>query len=175
MAPQSDVVVTYLQMSREAHRPAAPSPHDGVFIVRVVHPPVSWYRYLYDAVGRNWHWSRRKLWSDEKLAEEIHDPDVELHVLMVQGVPAGFAQLDFRTPPEVELVQFGLTADFLGRDLGKYFLDHMVDEVWTRPVTRFWLHTCSLDHPAAIPNYLRAGFVRYHQEIEPRSAELSVE
>jgi hypothetical protein len=28
-----------------------------------------------------------------------------------------------------------------------------------------WLHTCTKDHPAALPNYLKAGFVVYKEEV----------
>jgi hypothetical protein len=29
---------------------------------------------------------------------------------------------------------------------------------------RVWLHTCSLDHPAALPNYMKRGFTLFKTE-----------
>jgi hypothetical protein len=37
---------------------------------------------------------------------------------MVEGVPAGIAELDRRIECEIELVQFGLMPEFIGQGLG---------------------------------------------------------
>ena len=66
--------------------------------------------------------------SDEALATIIGDPRDELHVLHVDGTPAGFAELDRRQPHEIELVQFGLMPDFIGQGLGKWFLQWTIDK-----------------------------------------------
>jgi hypothetical protein len=39
-----------------------------------------------------------------------------------------------------------------------------IDNAWGYEPKRFCLHTCTLDHPAALPNYLKAGFVLFKQE-----------
>jgi GNAT superfamily N-acetyltransferase len=158
-----DVTVYYLEMLAPATR-TVPAPRAGLEVVHVRSPSVPYYRELYRAVGEEFRWlSRRKL-SDEALGMLLGDPRNELHVLHVAGVPAGFAELDRRQPPEIELVQFGLRREFFGQGLGKWFLQWTVDQAWSYRPERFWLHTCTLDHPAALPNYLKAGFVVYRQE-----------
>ncbi len=158
-----DVTVYYLEMLSPSHR-TIPAPCDGLNVLHIQAPTVDDYRGLYNAVGREFHWlSRRKL-SDAELAAVIQHPLNELHVLQVAGVPAGFAELDRRQPDEIELVQFGLTREFIGRGLGKWFLQRTIDQAWSYQPRRFWLHTCTLDHPAALPNYLKAGFVLFKQE-----------
>lgn len=62
-------------------------------------------------------------------------------------------------------MQFGLVPEFLGQGLGKYFLQWTIDEAWSYHPKRFWLHTCTLDHPTALPNYLKAGLVAYKEEV----------
>ncbi len=84
---------------------------------------------------------------------------------MAGGVPAGFAELDRRIEGEIELVQFGLMPEFIGQGLGRYFLQWAIDKAWSYHPRRFWLHTCTKDHPAALPNYLKAGFVVYKEEV----------
>jgi GNAT superfamily N-acetyltransferase len=164
----TDVKVTYLQMLARPPARVVPPPCDDLIVLHARHPSVAYYRFLYDAVGRPWQWlSRRKL-TDEQLAAVIHDPRDEVHVLHVEGVPAGFAELDRRQEGEIELVQFGLTPEFIGRGLGKYFLQWTVDRAWSYGPKRFWLHTCSLDHPVAIPNYQKAGFVVYKEGMTAR-------
>lgn len=158
-----DVTVFYLEMLGPSGR-AVPAPRDGLSVLFVPAPSVEEYRSLYNAVGREFHWiSRRKL-SDTDLAAILQDPSNELHVLHVAGIPAGFAELDRRQADEIELVQFGLMREFIGQGLGKWFLQWTIDQAWSYQPRRFWLHTCTLDHPAAIPNYLKAGFVLYKEE-----------
>ncbi len=158
-----DVTVDYLEMLSPSRRTVS-APCDGLSVLFVRAPTVDDYRDLYNAVGREFHWlSRRKL-SDAELAAVIQHPINELHVLHVAGTPAGFAELDRRHSGEIELIQFGLTREFIGRGLGKWFLQWTIDQAWSYQPRRFWLHTCTLDHPAALPNYLKAGFVQFKQE-----------
>jgi GNAT superfamily N-acetyltransferase len=158
-----DVTVYYLEMLTHAKR-SVPPPRDGLMVLHVQAPSVPYYRFLYNAVGKEYYWlSRRKL-SDDELAAVIQDPRNELHVLHVDGSPAGYAELDRHQPDEVELVQFGLAADFIGQGLGTWFLQWTIDKVWSYQSRRFWLHTCTLDHAAALPTYKKAGFVQFKEE-----------
>lgn len=165
--PRIDVTVYYLEMLSHARRDV-PAPREGLSVIHAQRPTVAYYRFLYDAVGKDYHWLFRGSLSDAELAALIHDPRDEVHVLHVDGVPAGFAELDCRDPSDIELLQFGLMRDFLGQGLGKYFLQWTIDHVWARKPRRFWLHTCTLDHPAALPNYQKTGFVIYRREIIQR-------
>jgi GNAT superfamily N-acetyltransferase len=166
--PQVDFRVAYLEMLAPSRR-TIPPPRDNLAVIHAKKPTLSYYRYLYDAVGRAYHWITRRNLSDAELAALIHDPLMENHVLYVDGVPAGFAELDRRIEGEIELVQFGLTPEFIGQGLGKYFLQWTIDKAWSYKPRRFWLHTCTLDHPAALPNYLKAGFLVYKEEIKQRN------
>ena len=154
------ITTTYLQMLTHQSRQVSPPPAD-ITIRQVAQPTVEFYRRIYDAVGGDWNWSSRKKLPDADLACIISDPQVEIHFLLVNGEQAGFAELDRRQPGEIELVQFGLVAKFIGRGLGKYFLQWVIDKAFSYEPQRFWLHTCTADHPAALPNYLKAGFTIY--------------
>jgi GNAT superfamily N-acetyltransferase len=158
-----DVTVYYLEMLAPPNRSVLP-PREGLTVVHVPSPSVPFYRLLYDAVGKEFHWLSRRKMSDEALAVLLADPRNELHVLHVSSIPAGFAEFDRRQPNEIELVQFGLISPFIGQGLGKWFLEWAIDKAWSYQPRRFWLHTCSLDHPAALPNYQKAGFVLFKQE-----------
>jgi GNAT superfamily N-acetyltransferase len=163
-----EVTITYLQMLARPTRPQAPLPGGKrrLSLIRAERPPVEFYRYLYYAVGGPWSWYERNQLSDEKLVEIIHDEGVEIYVLYVEGAPAGYAELDFRNSPDVELAYFGLTPDFIGQGYGGYLLDWTIDTAWTRQPGRLWVHTCTLDHPAALPFYQKAGFTPYDQKTE---------
>jgi GNAT superfamily N-acetyltransferase len=162
-----DVTIYYMEMRAPASR-IVPAPRDGLAILHARRPSVAYYRFLYHTVGDAYHWHSRGKLSDVVLAGILADPLDEIHVLHVDGTPAGFAELDRRDACDVELVQFGLMPEFVGQGLGKYFLQHIVEYVWSHAPKRFWLHTCTLDHPHAVPNYEKAGFRIYHQEIIQR-------
>jgi GNAT superfamily N-acetyltransferase len=141
----------------------APPPFPGVSVVRALRSTVSFYRYLYETVGCDWLWTKRRLASDAELRAILESPDVELHVLWVEGVPAGFAELDRRTRAVVDLSYFGLVPEFIGRGLGRWFLAKAVELAWAAKPGRVTVNTCDLDHPRALPNYKSAGFVAYDE------------
>src|SRR5260370_29736357 len=108
------------------------------------------------------------MWQTQPLPMRKFGHCKRVHVLMADGVPAGFAELDRRREGEIELVQFGLMPEFIGQGLGRYFLQWTIDRAWSYDPRRFWLHTCTLDHPAALPNYRKAGFEIYKEEMTVR-------
>jgi len=165
--PLVDVKVFYLEMLAHA-RSVVPPPRGDLSVVHAQQPSVAYYRFLYDAVGTDYHWLSRKILPDADLAALLANPLNEVYVLLASGVPAGFSELDRRQGGEIELAQYGLLPEFIGQGLGKYFLQWTIDRAWSYQPRRFWLHTCTLDHPAALPNYLQAGFTLYREEIKQR-------
>ncbi|NQT13197.1 MAG: GNAT family N-acetyltransferase [Planctomycetes bacterium] len=158
------VKTSYLQMFAPPERDVPP-PTNGVDVIRANPPTVGYYRFLYEAVGSNWNWIERTRMSDEELVAIIHDPRVEFYVLYVHGSPAGFCEMDRRAGGEVQLMYFGLMAEFIGRGLGGYFLNWNLRQAWTYSPRRVWLHTCDLDHKSALPVYQRGGLVVYDERV----------
>ena len=157
--------VTYLEMTRRPSLPPTPPPHNiHVALLRARKPAVRFYRYLYDAIGAPWLWYERRAMDDETLSEIIHDEGVEIYVLYVEGAPAGYAELDRRKEPDIEVAYFGLMPEFIGRGLGAYLLTSAIDIAWSYEPARLWIHTNTLDHPRALPLYQRLGFQPYKQE-----------
>ena len=154
--------ITYMEMTQP---PASPPPPAAVKLtpLRAERPSLAFYRFLYETVGEPWLWWERRCLADEDLAAIVHDPMVEVYVLYMGGVPAGFSELDRRQEPDIELAYFGLVTEFIGRGLGRFFLRWTVDQAWTRNPRRLWVHTCDLDHPRSIVVYQKAGFVPYQQ------------
>jgi ribosomal protein S18 acetylase RimI-like enzyme len=171
-------IVTHLEMLNRPTRPTVPSPSKPkTALVRAENPSVAFYRFLYDSVGGPWTWMERRLMDDEVLRATITDPAVEVYVLWVDGVPAGFGEVNRGAKvDEVELTYFGLMPDYIGLGLGWYFINAMIDIAWANEPRRIWVHTCDLDHPRAIGNYQKAGFRVFGQAVEtlpdPRAAGL---
>lgn len=159
-----EVTRTYLEMAARHQLVAATSPDPRARVERVGGCPASLYRYLYAEVGRDYHWVDRLGWSDERIREHLASPDVGLSVLYVTGSPAGYFELERHEDGSTEIAYFGLLPEFRRRGLGKYLLTVAVEQAWGRGATRVWLHTCSLDDPAAVPNYTARGFRPFKQE-----------
>lgn len=169
-------VVTYLEMV-SAPQPRAVPPLDGISVRAVAAPDTDWYRELFVRVGaEDWLWSSRLEIDVESLSSIIGDPDVEIYALTRNGRDEGLLELDFRKDGECELAFFGLTRDLIGRGAGRYLMNQAIERAWSRPIRRFWLHTCTHDHPGAVAFYMRSGFRPYHLQVEiaddPRLAGL---
>ncbi|HEV3152598.1 MAG TPA: GNAT family N-acetyltransferase [Candidatus Baltobacteraceae bacterium] len=157
-------VVTCLEMRSKPER--RDEPQAVCSVRRVESPDPQWYRTLFRGVGEPYLWTSRLVMSDEELLGVIRDPRVEIYAVEVDRTDAGLLELDFRTPGECELTFFGVMPDVVGRGIGRRLMNHAIDFAWSHPIERFWVHTCTLDHPSAIPFYIRSGFVPYKRQIE---------
>lgn len=158
-------VVTCLEMrERPADRPDPP----GVqcTIVRVNDPSVEWYRDIFRRVGEPYLWASRLEMSDRELAQVVRDRDIEIYAITCDGQDEGLIELDFRTPDECELLFFGLTGVLVGKGAGRWAMNRAIDIAWSHPISRFWVHTCTFDHPAALSFYIRSGFQPFKRQIE---------
>jgi hypothetical protein len=158
--PTTRIAVTVTFLRQEAPPPPASTglPPDTT-LARVLNPTVSFYRYLYDTVGAPYVWWLRRTVPDSQLADLLAAPGVSLHVLYRDNEPAGFYELDARSPATVNLSYFGLLPHAIGQGLGTALLRAAIATAWAHKPVALTVNTCTADHPRALPNYLRAGFV----------------
>ncbi len=161
------LITTYLEMTRRAaFRPAYLDEDESFVVLRMETVDVPFYRFLYTAVGEQWHWRDRLLMPTDELEAELADPCTTVDVLYVGGVPAGYVELK-REGEATEVAYFGLRPGYIGRGLGKHLLSWGVAQAWSDGAQRVWLHTCNLDSPHALDNYLKRGFTVYEVVEEP--------
>lgn len=163
--PSVEVVRTYLEMRSPGDLRPAREPADAPRLEHVEECPASFFRYLYAEVGRAYHWTDRLSWTDERVRAHLSEPGVSLWLLSSRAAPAGYFELRRHQDRSVEVAYFGLLPEFLGRGWGGYLLTLAVRSAWATGPERVWLHTCSLDHPAALPNYLKRGFRPVREEV----------
>jgi GNAT superfamily N-acetyltransferase len=142
----------------------AEPPSPDVTVERMEQCPPALWRRLYTEVGREYRWVDRLGWTDEEITQYLADPALELWILRERGEPAGYFELRRHDDGAIEIAYFGLLPDAVGRGLGKYLLTRAVERAWQRGANRVWLHTSSLDHGSALPNYLARGFSVWKQE-----------
>lgn len=157
-------VETSLQMyARPPERPATAPPNSR--LVRLENVTAEDYLDLYRAVGRDWLWFMRLALSEAELLAIVRDPLVEVYRLEApDGV--GILELDFREPGECELAFFGLSPGLVGTGAGRWLMNQAQDLAWSRPIRRFWVHTCTLDAQGAVAFYMRSGFVPFRRKVE---------
>jgi GNAT superfamily N-acetyltransferase len=154
-------VVTHLEM-RERPRPRA-FPPAPLKLVRWREIDPAKYRLLFARVGGPWLWYSRLAMDDATLLGQT----AEVHAVEDRaGIEVGMIELDFRTPGECLIRFLGLIPELAGKGHGKWLFAQLLALAWRPGVARVHVSTCSLDHPAALPAYLRAGFKAYRRVFE---------
>jgi len=166
MAAPSTIQVTrtYLEMRDPAELKPARSADPLIRIEPQPHCSVELFRTLYVEVGKNYHWIDRLPWTDEDIAKYLLQPEISLWLMTYDDKQAGYFELRECDDGSTEIAYFGLLADFIGRGLGKHLLTRAIEQAWADGAKRVWLHTCTLDDPAAMPNYLKRGFQPFKTE-----------
>ncbi len=155
---RTEVTRTYVELLDARELRLAEAPRAGLSVERAEPCPADLYRFLYSSVGARYHWVDRLPWSDEEIEEHVGQPSISIWVLRDGRQPAGYFELARHDDRSVEIAYLGLLDAFTGEGLGKYLLSAAVRQAWAPGASRVWLHTCTLDHPAALPNYLARGF-----------------
>ena len=158
-------VVTNLEM---LERPATKSVSlpDGITLEALAPLTPASFRALYRKVGTDWLWSSRILMSDDELSAILNNERVDIYVVRDGTEDIGLLELDFSVPDECELGYFGLVGNLTGKGLGRALMSHASELAWSRPIKRFWVHTCTFDSPGALRFYIRSGFVPYSYQVE---------
>jgi hypothetical protein len=120
-------------------------------------------RFLYSFVGGPWQWRDKLSWDESKWKEYVATDGLLTFIAYFDGSPAGYFEL-FKRDDEVEIAYFGLSPCFIGKGLGGPLLTCAIERAWSLKPKRVWVHTCTLDHPAALQNYLARGMIMYKKE-----------
>ena len=157
-------VVTFLEMRERPTLDFGPSP---LTLRRVEDPQPEQYRTLFRRVGARWLWFSRLIMEDAELSATFADEKVELSTVVDgAGEEVGMLELDFRENGECELSFVGVVPELSGQGHGRWLLAEAVNRAWREDIKRVHVHTCTLDHPAALGSYRRAGFTPYKRAIE---------
>lgn len=164
VSPQVELVVTHLEMtSRDALRPGGTVP-EGVRLALVPHSQAgAAAREGYLQVGAPWHWTDRLHLDDGEWQAIVEEEQGEVWQARDDAGLVGYFQLAARGG-EVAICYFGLVERCIGRGIGGWMLTRAVERCWSLGARRVTLNTCTLDGPAALPNYLRRGFTIVREE-----------
>ncbi|WP_206044538.1 GNAT family N-acetyltransferase [Gemmatimonas groenlandica] len=163
-AQTREVTRTYLEMSAPQQLVLGHPPAVYATLDRIDPCSVETWRALYRQIGEPWHWHDRDAWDQGALAAHLARPEIQIYRVTAElgqdwTEAAGFLELERHTDGSVEIAYIGLDQRVLGRRLGGWLVAEAVKTAFAWGAVRVWLHTCTLDAPAALPNYLARGFL----------------
>ena len=175
---QIAAIVTFLAMDEPAplRQSAGPLSVRDLTFTRFQPSDAARYRQLYRAVGEAWGWFSRLQWSDQHFFDYFSNDNVAAYHVSHQGESVGLVELDARAATETELAFFGVTQAYIGQGAASIMMNFAIEQAFSRPLQRFFVHTCTLDHPGALRFYEKSGFRAYRRAVEiatdPRAAGL---
>lgn len=159
----SEVTITYLEM-RDPSQLRRKTTNDPRFrVVEITEKKGELNRSLYVLVGEAWAWQDKLAWNMEEWNSYAESDNLKTFVAYVDDAIAGYFELMVQGN-DVEIAYFGLAPDFLGNGYGGALLTQAIEAAWRLSPSRVWVHTCHLDHPAALQNYLSRGMSIYRKE-----------
>ena len=127
-------------------------------IVKKIKPDFQLNKFFYKQVGKKYRWIDRLSWPDEKWIEYISNKNLETYVISISDDLVGFFELLYNPQlKETEISYFGLLEEYIGKGIGGYALSEAIKKSFDKDINRVWLHTCTLDHPNALKNYIARG------------------
>ena len=135
------------------------------YLVKKIKPDFQLNKFFYKQVGKNHRWIDRLSWSDEKWVNYISNQNLETYVISEKNDLAGFFELLYNPElKETEISYFGLLEEYIGKGIGGYALSIAIKKSFEKQIKRVWLHTCTLDHPNALKNYIARGMTVFKKE-----------
>ena len=139
--------------------------NEAKFLVKKVQPDYQLNKFFYKQVGKKHRWIDRLSWSDEQWMNYISNKNLETYIICEKVDLLGFFEL-LHNPEleETEISYFGLLEEYIGKGIGGYALTEAIRKAFEKNIKRVWLHTCTLDHPNALKNYLARGMTVFKKE-----------
>lgn len=155
-------VVTYLERTTPPDGPPPPGPWR---LREEPSPDLDLYLGLYRAVGEDWLWYSRLEMPLAEVAAILSKPEVAVFALERDGADVGIGELNFAVAGETEINFFGVAKSEFGTGAGRWLMQALLEKAWRPDTRRVWLHTCTLDHPNALPFYQARGFRAYKRTL----------
>ena len=128
-------------------------------------PTVDLCKFLYKEVGRDFFWRDRLKWSDQNWLNYISNDFFKLYILKQNNKLAGYYELLYDPKiPSMEISYLGIFKEFFGKGIGGHLLTDAILNSFNQKINKVWVHTCTLDHPNALKNYIARGMKIFKTE-----------
>jgi ribosomal protein S18 acetylase RimI-like enzyme len=123
------------------------------------------YKFLYKEIGKDFFWRDRLMWTLEQWNSYIQQSNLQFYVLKQNENLLGYYELLFdANTNSVEIPYLGIFKDYYGKGFGRYLLTDAIRQAFKAPINKVWVHTCTLDHPNALTNYISRGMKIFKTE-----------
>ena len=168
--PDIDVDITYMRMDRP-HNLSLPVIRNDCHYKKILLDANTYLDY-YRAVGEPYFWWERIAWDKKLLEAHLQSDNIVIYCFEENnGNFIGYAECDYTRSKlgYSQLAYFGITQENFGKGYGKYFLQSMIYQLFNdcpkgTYINYITVNSCNMDHPHAIPNYLKNGFFVTHHE-----------
>ena len=141
------------------------SSKENRFLIKKIKPDFQLNKFFYKQVGKKHRWIDRLSWTDEKWINFISNRNLDTYVISESEDLIGFFELLYNPGlNETEISYFGLLEEYIGKGIGGYALSEAIKKAFEKNIKRVWLHTCTLDHPNALKNYIARGMRVFRKE-----------
>ena len=122
-------------------------------------------KFFYKEIGKDFFWRDRLKWSDQDWLNYINNDFFKLYILKYNNKLAGYYELLYDPKAlSMEIAYFGIFKEFFGKGIGGYLLTDAILTSFNQKVDKVWVHTCTLDHPNALKNYIARGMKVFKTE-----------
>ena len=122
-------------------------------------------KFFYKNIGKKHKWIDRLVWTETQWIDYVSSKKVNTYIFKKNEDLVGFFELiGHFEKQEIEIAYFGLLEEYQNKNLGSFLLSQAIKKSFEKKIKRVWLHTCSLDHPNALNNYLARGMKIFKTE-----------
>ena len=122
-------------------------------------------KFFYKNIGKNCQWVDRLVWTELNWAKYVSDERLFTYIFKNKNELVGYFELLLnKDTKDGEIAYFGILEEYFGKKLGGYLLSEAIKSSFNLGCVRVWVHTCSLDHKNALPNYLSRGMKIFKSE-----------
>ena len=139
--------------------------YKNLIIISEKNKNFDFYKFLYKEIGKNFFWRDRLRWTLEQWDSYIQQSNLQFYVLKQNENLLGYYELLFdANTNSVEIPYLGIFKDYYGKGFGGYLLTDAIRQAFKAPINKVWVHTCTLDHPNALRNYISRGMKIFKTE-----------
>ena len=122
-------------------------------------------KFFYKQIGKKHNWKDRLIWENKDWIDYLSNEKIYTYVLKNKNELIGYFELILhKEKKESEIAYFGILEEFIGNKIGGFLLSEAIKVSFLLKAECVLVHTCSLDHPNAIKNYIARGMQIFKQE-----------
>ena len=162
---EKEIIRSYLDIKSLNQLSPASYQSQHIFVEAHGKPNFELCKFFYKEIGKDFFWKDRLRWSDQQWIDYVGNEFFKLYILKYENQFAGYYELLFdKHKKSMEIAYFGIFKEFYGKGIGGYLLTDAILNSFKQDIENVWVHTCTLDHPNALKNYLSRGMKIFKTE-----------